>query len=128
MTVLMRDVAPDLDAAFTTIYLQECKRVQQLAAQRVQNPALAEDVAQEAFLRLWRYMDSGHMVANPAALLTTLTQRAAADHYRLARNTREGATDFSDPVASLRMPAARSAEDVAVARQAVRDAYAGVAA
>jgi DNA-directed RNA polymerase specialized sigma24 family protein len=121
--------SPALSAAFTTIYLQQQARVRHLAARRVMNgdQALAEDIAQEAFLRLWRYLSDGHEVDNAEALLATLTRRAACDHYRLARSTRERAADFSDPVTSMRLPAARSAEDVAAARQTVRDAFQGAA-
>lgn len=125
----MRDVTPDLDAAFTTIYLQEQRRIRALAARHltVADPALAEDLAQEAFLNLWRAAESGYPVTNAEALLTTMTRHAVGRHFRLARNTRESAADFTEPVTAARMPAARSAEDVAEARQAVREAYAGAA-
>jgi DNA-directed RNA polymerase specialized sigma24 family protein len=124
MTALMLDADPS--AAFTTLYLQQLARVRHLAARRVMNgdQALAEDISQEAFLRLWRYLSDGHEVGNAEALLTTLTCRAAADHYRLARNTRERAADFADPVTSMRLPGVRSAEDVAVARETVRETVA----
>lgn len=121
----------DPSAAFTAIYLQQQARVRHLAARRVQarDPALAEDVAQEAFLRLWKCLTAGKPIGNAEALLTTLTCRAAADHYRLARNTRERAADFTEPVTSMRLPGVRSAEDVAVARETVRETVAaGIAA
>lgn len=120
----------DMSAAFTTIFVQQQARVRYLAAKRVLagDVALAEDIAQEAFLRLWKYLDAGHTVGNPEALLATLTRRAACDHYRRMSNTREHAADFTDPVASLRMPSVRSAEDVAAARQSVREALTAVAA
>ena len=118
-----------LDAAFSTIYSQQCRRVRAIATQRVKNgdQATAEDVAQEAFLRLWRYMSNGNEVANPTALLAKMTRCAAADHYRVKRNTNESAADFTDAVTALRMPVERSAEDVAVARESVREAWTGAA-
>jgi DNA-directed RNA polymerase specialized sigma24 family protein len=69
-------------------------------------------------------MGDGHEVGNVEALLATLTRRAACDHYRRARSTRERAADFTEPVTALRMGAVRSAEDVAVARETVRETVA----
>jgi DNA-directed RNA polymerase specialized sigma24 family protein len=127
MTVLMKDVTPDMDAAFTTVFLHEQRRVRALAARYLStvDPALAEDLAQEAFAQLWKVANDGYPVTNAEALLSTMTRHAVGRHFRLARNTRERAADFTDAVTSLRMPADRSAEDVAVARESVRDALTG---
>lgn len=118
-----------LDAAFSTVYIQQQARVRRIAASRVLtgDPGIVEDIAQEAFTRLWAYVSEGHEVTNVEGLLSTMTWCAAAGHFRLARTKREHAEDFTDPVAARRMPAERSAEDVAEARQMVRDAYAGAA-
>lgn len=115
-----------LDAAFATVYVQQQARVRRIAASRVMtgDPGIVEDIAQEAFTRLWKYVSDGHEVGNVEGLLSHLTWCSAAAHFRLSRTKREHAADFTDPVMSRRMPAARSAEDVAVARETVRDAVA----
>ena len=76
---------------------------------------LVEDLAQETFLRLWRYLDSGHTVEHPAALLATMARRVLADHYR-RRSSLERPCDFSDPAQARRLPVSASAEDIAIDR------------
>jgi len=49
----------------------------------------AEDVAQEALLRLHRELASGRTIESPAAFLATVTTRLAIDHLRSARVQRE---------------------------------------
>lgn len=101
---------------FNALYREHAERVRAIAARRVRldDRDLIEDLTQEAFLRLWLYLERGHVVSNPAGLLGTLVVRAAADHYRLFRSTRERATDLTDPLAGRIVPAAPSAEDVAL--------------
>jgi RNA polymerase sigma factor (sigma-70 family) len=49
----------------------------------------AEDVVQEALLRLDQAIDSGHRIATLAAFVTTVTTRLAIDELRSARARRE---------------------------------------
>src|SRR3989442_6351466 len=51
--------------------------------------AEAEDVVQEAYLRLQHAMDEGVAIESPKAFLATLTTRLAIDHLRSARVRRE---------------------------------------
>jgi RNA polymerase sigma-70 factor (TIGR02957 family) len=49
----------------------------------------AEDIAQEALLRLHRELESGRQIDSPPAFLTTVTTRLAIDQLRSARVRRE---------------------------------------
>ena len=49
----------------------------------------AEDVVQEAMIRLHRVLDSGEEIDSPAAYLSTITTRLAIDELRSARMRRE---------------------------------------
>jgi RNA polymerase sigma-70 factor (ECF subfamily) len=49
----------------------------------------AEDVVQEALLRLHRALDAGERIASPRAFLATVTTRLAIDELRSARARRE---------------------------------------
>ena len=49
----------------------------------------AEDIAQEALLRLHRELDSGRQIDSPPAFLATVTTRLAIDQLRSARVRRE---------------------------------------
>lgn len=51
--------------------------------------AEAEDVVQEAFLRMYRAVDDGGTIDNPDAFATTVTTRLAIDALRSARVRRE---------------------------------------
>ena len=50
--------------------------------------AEAEDVVQEAFLRLQRAVNEGVIVESPKAYLSTVTTRIAMDHSPRARRSR----------------------------------------
>ena len=60
-----------------------------LAYQMVGSPSDAEDIVQEAFLRLHRESRRGIEIASPKAWLSTVTTRLAINHVRSARVRRE---------------------------------------
>jgi RNA polymerase sigma-70 factor (ECF subfamily) len=49
---------------------------------RVSNMNVAEDLAQEAFLKAWQYVAEGKEVKNMKAFLYTITNNLIIDHYR----------------------------------------------
>ena len=51
--------------------------------------AEAEDVVQEALLRLHRTLEAGQRIESPRAFLATVTTRLAIDELRSARSRRE---------------------------------------
>ncbi|MCR6033039.1 sigma-70 family RNA polymerase sigma factor [Nocardioides sp. zg-579] len=89
-------VAPDLadllraagrgdQQAFAQLYDATCSRVVGMAVRVVRDPAQAEEVAQEAFLEIWRTAsrydpDRG----SPLSWLLTITHRKAVDRVRSA--------------------------------------------
>lgn len=84
------------------------RRVYGLALSVVSDPALAEEVAQEAFARAWRHApvyDSGR--ATVATWLLTITRNLAIDAVRIRR------AEPVDPAELLRLPLAASDADTA---------------
>ncbi|MGK5533425.1 RNA polymerase sigma factor [Streptomyces sp. URMC 129] len=77
---------------------------------------LAEDLTSETFLELYRsYTARGRALDDRVVgLLATIARRVIAHHFRLARNTREVAADFTDYAQVRRLPVSYSAEDWAV--------------
>jgi RNA polymerase sigma-70 factor (ECF subfamily) len=69
--------------------------------------AEAEDVVQEAFVRLQRATEDGVLIDSPKAYLTTVTARLAIDHLRSARVRRESyvGTWLPEPIIDEREPA-----------------------
>ena len=60
-----------------------------IAYRLVGSVAEAEDLVQEAFLRLHRAVGEGEEVESPRAYLATVVTRLAIDHLRSARSRRE---------------------------------------
>lgn len=75
--------------ALADLYAELRPRLFGIAYRMVGGVAEAEDIAQEAFLRLHRAQEAGTSVDNPPAFLTTVTTRLAIDHLRSARARRE---------------------------------------
>jgi RNA polymerase sigma-70 factor (TIGR02957 family) len=83
-----------------------------LAYRMVGGVGEAEDLVQEAFLRLHRTLRSGDDVSSPKAFLTTVVTRLAIDHLRSARVRREAYVGPWLPEPLVRDPAPGPAESV----------------
>ncbi|MFD6822475.1 RNA polymerase sigma factor [Streptomyces sp. NPDC060085] len=90
-------VDPD---GFTQLYATYRPKVENYIAARLprRDSQLAEDLAAEVFLSLWRsrYAAGRPVEGSPWGLLATIAGRRIADHFRLARNVRETATDTGE--------------------------------
>jgi DNA-directed RNA polymerase specialized sigma24 family protein len=93
-------VPPAVDSdGFTTLYATFRPRVEGYIAARLprRDSQLAEDLAAEVFLSLWRshYAQGRPVEGAPWGLLATVASRRIADHFRLARNYRETTADMT---------------------------------
>ena len=82
--VLMRKVAEGNREAFLALYDRHSSKVYGMALRVVGDPMTAEEVTQDAFLRLWTraktyHPDRGRL----SSWLLTITHRLAIDHFRL---------------------------------------------
>jgi RNA polymerase sigma-70 factor (ECF subfamily) len=82
--VLMRRVAEGDRKAFRALYDRHAARVYGLALRVLGDPMNAEEVAQDAFVRLWTRArtynpDRGRL----SSWLLTITHRLAIDHFRI---------------------------------------------
>ncbi|MFF4653591.1 RNA polymerase sigma factor [Streptomyces sp. NPDC001380] len=116
-------LSPEQQDLAAQLYLRLSDRVlrQVAAALRPADEHLAEDLAQDVWLDLLQYLRRGNTVASPAGLLASMARHRVADHYRSARVRREALVDFAEPGQERRVPAAASAEAVALAAAAVRE-------
>jgi RNA polymerase sigma-70 factor, ECF subfamily len=69
-------------ADFAALYERHQREVWALAYARWLNADLAMDIAQEAFLRLWRQWEAGDHILNPRAWLLRVTRNLAEDHAK----------------------------------------------
>lgn len=130
MSAPLASAAADADRTFTELYATFRPRVEGYIANRLprRDSQLAEDLAAEVFTSLWRGLSAGQEIQHPWGLLSTVAQRRIADHFRLARNTRETSADMSEwQFANRNMtPAASGACEVV--RTGFRTARIGAAA
>ncbi|GHD13320.1 hypothetical protein GCM10010313_38020 [Streptomyces violarus] len=94
-------VPPVVDAdGFTILYATYRPRVEGYIAARLprRDSHLAEDLAAEVFTSLWRshYTQGRTVEGRPWGLLATVAARRVADHFRVARNTREMTSDMTN--------------------------------
>ncbi len=76
--------APSRRADFEALYQRHNREVWALAYARWMNADTAMDVAQEAFLRLWKQWEDGEVILNPRAWLLRVARNLAEDHAKSA--------------------------------------------
>jgi len=75
----MPDPAGPPRADFDLLYQQHSREVWALAYARWMNADTALDIAQEAFLRLWKKLEEGEEIVNPRAWLLRVARNLAED-------------------------------------------------
>jgi RNA polymerase sigma-70 factor (ECF subfamily) len=84
------------EAAFAEVYDLTSARVYGLARRVVRDPAQAEEVAQEAYLEIWRQSARyDEARGNPLAWILTIVHRRAVDRVRSAESARERDTRYA---------------------------------
>ena len=71
-------------AAFDALYQRYSREVWALAYARRMDSDLAMDIAQEAFLRLWKEWEKGEAIDNPRAWLMRVARNLAEDYAKSA--------------------------------------------
>src|SRR3954452_23869890 len=69
-------------ADFEALYQRYSREVWALAYARWMNADTAMDIAQEAFLRLWKQWEAGEEIQNPRAWLLRVARNLAEDHAK----------------------------------------------
>ncbi len=76
--------AENLRADFEALYNRHSREVWALAYARWMNADTAMDIAQEAFLRLWKQLEHGEDILNPRAWLLRVARNLAEDYAKSA--------------------------------------------
>ncbi len=71
-------------AEFDAVYQRYSREVWALAYARWMNADTAMDIAQEAFLRLWKQWEAGETILNPRAWLLRVARNLAEDYAKSA--------------------------------------------
>ncbi len=75
---------PARHADFAALYQRYAREVWALVYARWLNSDTALDIAQEAFLRLWKQWEQGESILNPRAWLLRVARNLAEDHAKSA--------------------------------------------
>ena len=70
--------------AFRALFESHRNKVYSIALRYTGNSSEAMDIAQEAFLRLWKQWESGEKILNPRAWLLRVARNLAEDHAKSA--------------------------------------------
>jgi RNA polymerase sigma-70 factor, ECF subfamily len=112
------------ESAFDSVFRRHYAHLVRMAQSVVREPALAEEIAQEVMLELWRRRESLQVEQTFRAYLIRSTRNRALNHIRHQRIVeREAAAAAVDP------PSSPSAEDEVLGvelERAVRDAIDGL--
>jgi RNA polymerase sigma-70 factor (ECF subfamily) len=73
-----------LEAEFDALYQHHSREVWALVYARWLNADVAQDIMQEAFLRLWKQRQDGSAIVNPRAWLLRVARNLAEDHAKSA--------------------------------------------
>ena len=73
-----------LEAEFEALYQHHSREVWALVYARWLNADVAQDIMQEAFLRLWKQRQEGSAIVNPRAWLLRVARNLAEDHAKSA--------------------------------------------
>jgi RNA polymerase sigma-70 factor (ECF subfamily) len=80
----MKKPKQPLDAEFEALYQHHSREVWALVYARWLNADVAQDIMQEAFLRLWKQRQVGGDIVNPRAWLLRVARNLAEDHAKSA--------------------------------------------
>ncbi len=80
----MKKPKQPLNAEFEALYQHHSREVWALVYARWLNADVAQDIMQEAFLRLWKQRQEGGVLVNPRAWLLRVARNLAEDHAKSA--------------------------------------------
>ncbi|WP_437672530.1 RNA polymerase sigma factor [Sorangium sp. So ce131] len=111
------------DRAFAAVYRALAPRVQRLLERLSRNPALADDLTQETFLRMFRARAGYRRGEQVLPWAATIARRLFIEHLRRARHEQLDAPDVVDRAAP---PGTAAAPDEEIAARRMAEAVARV--
>lgn len=124
---LLRRCARGDETAFAQLYDATSARVYGLAVRVVRDPAQAEEVAQEAFLEIWRTASRFDPVQGSAlSWLMTLCHRKAVDRVRSAEAASRRDASYAQKSHTVDHDSTADSAQAALEARRVRDALQGL--
>jgi len=118
-------LAPEAAARLDALFREYNDFVVRYAVSRVGDDDLAQDIAQNAWLRIIPNLRRGEAIKDPRSFLAVLVKRSVCDYRRPARNN-ELPADWTDAMASFSLPVSPPADEDVVALAALPVAQARV--
>jgi RNA polymerase sigma-70 factor (family 1) len=79
---LFAQIAQGDEAAFTYVFTHYSKRIYPYLLKKVQSEAIAREMVQDIFLRLWLFREKLNMALNPESYLFNIAANILQDYYR----------------------------------------------
>lgn len=87
MPSVYMDHKNDTEQAFLELYDECADALFRHCYYRVSSREIAEELTQEAFLRVWNYLAEGKTIDNPRAFLYRIAGNLIVDHYRARKES-----------------------------------------
>ena len=78
-----------IEKQFETSYTEFSQGIFRYIYFKVSSYELAEDITEDTFVKYWKILSKGEMVANQKALLYFIAKGFVIDHYRKKKNTKK---------------------------------------
>lgn len=92
---LFRLIALGDEAAFAELFRRYDRRIYPFVLKMIKNPLLAEEIAQEIFIKIWRYRETLHAIDQPASYILTIAARHTLDQIKKRLNENRMLQRFS---------------------------------
>jgi RNA polymerase sigma-70 factor, ECF subfamily len=83
-------------AQFERVYTSSEREILRYVGFQIADKALAQDIAAQAFLRLWEKVRAKEPIGNPRALVYTIARGLVIDEYRRRGRRKDLSLDLSD--------------------------------
>ena len=92
---LFRLIATGDEPAFAELFKRYDRRIYPFVLKMIKNPVMAEEIAQEIFIKIWRHRESLSVVENPESYILTIAARHTLDQLKKRLNEAKMLQRFS---------------------------------
>jgi RNA polymerase sigma-70 factor (ECF subfamily) len=97
---LFRLIALGDEPAFAELFRRYDRRIYPFVLKMIKNPLLAEEIAQEIFIKIWRHRETLHTIDQPESYILTIAARHTLDQIKKRLNENRMLQRFSAGLSS----------------------------
>ncbi|HEV2482629.1 MAG TPA: RNA polymerase sigma-70 factor [Puia sp.] len=92
---LFRLIALGDEPAFAELFRRYDRRIYPFVLKMIKSPLMAEEIAQEIFIKIWRHRETLHMIDQPESYILTIAARHTLDQIKKRLNENRMLQRFS---------------------------------